>query len=69
MTNTKKLKAAIEKRGISQREIARELGLSEETLSRKIHNRLEFRAGEMTRLIAILGIYAPGEIFFADEVD
>lgn len=69
MTNTKELEIAITRAGITKREIAKRLGLSEMGLYKKINNITEFKASEIKALAEILGITKIDEIFFANNVE
>jgi predicted transcriptional regulator len=67
MTNTTELEVAITRSGLTKREIAKQLSLSEMGLYKKIHGASEFKASEIAALCRILEI-AYGErekIFFA----
>lgn len=65
MIDTDKLRGKIVEKGMSQREMARRLGMSEATFYRKIKER-RFDSDEMENMITILNIDNPGEIFFAN---
>jgi len=67
MTLTNELEAAIKRAGITKREIARKLGLSEMGLYKKIHNETEFKASEIMALSQLLNLLPPerDKIFFA----
>ena len=47
MTNTSELEASIKRAGISKRELAKRLKISEMALYNKIHNIAEFKASEI----------------------
>lgn len=65
--NKRLFKAALARAGYTQAQLARELGMAESTLTRKIqHN--SFTLVEAERVMQILGITNPCEIFFAKEV-
>ena len=65
--NKRLFKAALARAGYTQAQLARELEMAESTLTRKIqHN--SFTLAEAERVMAILGISDPCEIFFAKEV-
>lgn len=67
MTLTNELEAAIKRAGVTKREIARKLGLSEMGLYKKIHNETEFKASEIMALSQLLNLLPPERdaIFFA----
>ena len=69
MTNTKELEIAITRAGLTKREIAKRLGLSEMGLYKKINNITEFKASEIKALAEILEITDIEEIFFATNVE
>lgn len=54
MTNTKELKEAIQKSGLKQKAIAKQLSISDTSLSNKINNIAEFKASEIFALCKIL---------------
>lgn len=56
MTNTKLLREIIAEKGLKLTYIAKELGISRESLSRKIANKNEFLPSEINKLCKILGI-------------
>jgi len=59
-----KLKALFVEKNITQQEIAKELGITETTMSRKMKKGV-FDSDEMYKMIEILEIENPSEIFFA----
>ena len=54
MTNTEKLREAIDAQGIAISTIANKLGISREGLYKKINNETEFKASEIAALTDIL---------------
>lgn len=62
--NSKKLKGKIIESGMTQGDLARELGMSLKTLNSKINNRSKLTVEEVKRIINILSINNPSEIFF-----
>lgn len=66
MTNTLKLKSAMEKSGLSQGLIAELLGISAQVLEAKVNGDREFMASEIRRLYDILNLTNQSvmEIFF-----
>ena len=56
MVNTKKLKAKIVEAGYTQYDVAKKLGLSENTFSAKINGKKRFYIGEAANLCDILHI-------------
>lgn len=69
MTDTLKLKALIVAHGYTQKDIAKMLGLSVQSLNKKIHNKSEFKASEINRLCSILAVEDGTAIFFAPRVE
>lgn len=66
MIDTAKLRGIIAQRGLSQREVAKNLGITENTFYRKM-KRGVFDSDEMDEMISLLGISNPCEIFFAKD--
>lgn len=67
MVDVNKLRGIIAERGLSQRKVAEELGVTEKTFYSKMRNGV-FGTDEASRLIEILSIENPVEIFFAQKV-
>lgn len=71
MTNTKILVAAIQKAGLKYKFIAEKLGITPYGLNKKIKNKTEFKASEISALSELLLL--PDEvrnmIFFAKSSD
>lgn len=63
MLNVNKFKALLVERGKTQAEIAKELGITENTMTRKIQKGI-FLSDEISLMIDILEIENPMEIFF-----
>lgn len=68
MTDTYLLEAAIKKKGYSRASVAEELGISEMTLYRKLHNQTEFTASEIFKLSQLLDLPPGDPIFFSQEI-
>lgn len=66
MISVCKLKGIIAEKGLSQRKVARALGVSENTFYRKMHAGV-FNSNEMNALIKLLNIDNPGDIFFPKD--
>lgn len=64
MTNSNKLRAKIRENGLTQGEVAKMIGISSQSLSYKINNKIEFRASEMKRLCNLLNITDKDSYFF-----
>lgn len=69
LTNTIELEVAIKRSGLTKRELAKRLGISEMGLYKKIHNITEFKASEIAILIRELNILNVKEIFFKENSD
>lgn len=69
MTNTIELEVAIKRAGMTKREVAGKLGLSDMGFYKKINNITEFKASEISILCNILAIKERDEIFFASDVE
>ena len=69
MTDTIELEIAIKRSGLTKREVAKRLGLSEMGFYQKLNNVTEFKASEIEALIKMLSIKDIGKIFFAGIVD
>lgn len=67
MVDTMKLRGIIVEKGLSQRKVAEELGISERTFYRKMKIGA-FSSAEMSAMVALLKIKNPAEIFFAELV-
>lgn len=65
MIKINRLKARFVEKGYTQQDIARELGITDVTLSRKL-NRGVFNSDEIYKMIVLLDIKDPTEIFFAE---
>lgn len=66
MVATEKLRGIIAEQGLSQRQVAKQLGMTEKTFYTKMKKGV-FGTDEVDRMIAILGIKNPVEIFFAQK--
>lgn len=72
MTDTEKLREAINKSGLKLEFIANALGISRFTLAKKIENVTEFKTSEVQKMCEVLQIEdakKKEEIFFAQKVD
>lgn len=68
MTDTARLEQIIKDSGLKKNYIAKMLGVTAETLSRKLRNKTDFTSREIKKLCEILGIETGSdirEIFFA----
>lgn len=72
MTNTLEFEMAMKRAGVTKREVAKRLGLSEMGLYQKINNITEFKASEISKLYDIFDLQTLEDqqrIFFAHIVD
>lgn len=67
MVNSQELRAAIVRNNLRHADVAKKLGISEASFSRKI-NQGSWGLDEASKLIDILGIQNPTEIFFAKNL-
>lgn len=63
-TNRLLLKAKIIEKGYNQISIAEELGISYQSLSRKMNNKTAFKVSEIVKLCDLLGIENKDDYFF-----
>lgn len=68
MFDKTRFKAQIVLAGITSKELAEKLGINESTLYRKINKDGNFTRDEINKLIEILNIENPQEIFFAEKL-
>lgn len=69
MTNSLKLRALMLEKGYTQGQLAKLLGISEQSMNYKINNKREFKAGEIKAITELLEIQNINEIFFTNDVD
>ena len=67
MTDSNKLRAKIYENGMTQREVAKKIGISFQSLSYKMNNKIEFRASEMEKLCKVLDIKDKDSYFFCSS--
>ena len=67
MIDTLKIKALIVEHGMTQKEVAKNLGMSNKVWYDRMSKK-RFNSEEMYNLIHILDIKNPTEIFFADNI-
>lgn len=61
MLDAKKLKGKIVEAGMTQGELAKKIGISQNTLTRKLTGRRDFTVGEIDRICAALHITDNGQ--------
>ena len=66
--NANLLKAKIIESGETQKSVAKAIGISENSLSRKIKGKREFRLSEVLKLCDFLNIDNPCPIFFTNNI-
>lgn len=70
MINTKLLKSYFIKNGLTQEDVAKRIGISYQSLSDKINNKVQFKVNEVSSLCELLKIKnEKDEIFFAKKLD
>lgn len=69
MLNTNKLRALMIANGYNISSTARKLGISPNTLGKKLSGKSQFNLDEVDKLIRIFHIQDPASIFFASEED
>ncbi len=68
MFNAKELQVAMIRKGLTYEKVAQLLGVAPSTIYRKIKNDGNFNRDEINRLIEILELKHPEDIFFAKEL-
>lgn len=66
MIATGKLRGIIAEKGLSQRKVAKRLGITEKTFYSKMKKGV-FNSDEISAMISILSISNPADIFFAND--
>lgn len=66
MVNVRLLRSYMVKAGYNQKELARLLGMSEQTFTRRLKKRV-FGTDEAAKIVELLRIDNPQAVFFADE--
>lgn len=66
MVNSNELKAAMVRKGLTQKDVAKELNIAPRTLSSKLSKGV-FGSDEIENLMTILDIKDPMSIFFAKQ--
>lgn len=54
--------------GLSQKEVSKELGMSQQTFARKLENKSEFKMSEIATLSKILDVPMTSALFFREMV-
>ena len=67
MTDTFELEKVIRQNGYTKKQIAKEIGLSEQGFLLKLNNKREFKASEIQKICILLK--CSRDIFFASEVN
>lgn len=68
MTATNLLKAKIKECGFTQAKVADLLGLSYQSFSYKLNNRVDFKASEIETLCTVLNIHNKDSYFFCSLI-
>ena len=66
--NTAKLHYEMERKGITTKEMAQRIGISRSAFWKKCNGISEFRQSEIQKIVEVLEIKDPAEIFFCREV-
>lgn len=71
MVNKNYLKAAMIRKGLTQADVAKQMGLSTQTYNRMVNGRSQFTVGDVRKLISILDLTSNDvkSIFFANLLD
>ena len=64
MTNTNELRSLMARKGLTQNDVARILGISYQTFSYKLNNKVEFRVSEIEALCNLFDITDKDMYFF-----
>ena len=67
MTDTFELEKAIRQKGLSKKQVAKELGLTEQGFLLKLNNTNEFKASEIQKICVLLD--CSRDIFFVQNVN
>lgn len=67
MADTIKLELEIRRNGLTKKEVAKMLGLSEQGFLMKLNNKTEFKASEIRKLCDVLHL-EDNSLFFCEEV-
>lgn len=65
--NMNLLRAAIAENGMNQAELAAAIGISANSLSRKMNGRRDFALSEVVAITQVLDLKAPQDIFLSQE--
>lgn len=68
MILTNELKGKMVAKGLRQVDVAKMLGISTKTLNTKLNSKGAFDSNEIEKLIEVLSIENPIEIFFAKQI-
>lgn len=72
MTNSEALRELVKSRGIKYKHIAGQMGITPYCLAKKIDNKVDFKASEITAFCRAIGGMSPKQqmyIFFGENVD
>lgn len=64
MTNSKEIRSLMAKKGLTQNDVARILGISYQSFSYKLNNKVEFKASEIEALCNLFNITDKDMYFF-----
>ena len=66
--NSDMLKGKMTEKKYTQKKLAKEMGITTQALNAKLNKRSSFTIDEATKIISILEINNPSEIFFTDYI-
>ena len=66
--NANALRGEIARRGYTQGDVAKKIGISPKAFSQKINGKRQFKMSEAEKMVALLDIKDPAAIFFGKEV-
>lgn len=66
--NANALRGEIARRGYTQGDVAKKIGISPKAFSQKINGKRQFMMSEAEKMVALLDIKDPAAIFFGKEV-
>ena len=70
MIQTNLLQSYFKRNGLRQEDVAKKIGISKQSLSDKINNKVQFKVDEVSLLCELLNISEEKEqIFFAKKID
>lgn len=68
MMDNARLEYEMKKKGVTNADLCRELGISRSALYRKRNGKSEFTQGEIQKIVDVLKLDSPMGIFFSEKV-